>query len=56
MLEIHTCPVWQFASGIRIPGFYPMDDHPPVVGWCNVAVIAINGESRNFLLTLAASE
>lgn len=48
--SIHTCPVWEEPNGSRRPGFDPDDAHPPVVGWCNVAVIDFDGEPRRFLL------
>ena len=47
--ELHVCPVWEEPDGVRRPGLYPEDDHPPVVGWCNVLVIDINGEQHHLL-------
>lgn len=55
MLEVHTCPLWQEADGSRTVGLAERPDHPPVVGWCNMALIIIRNESRWFLLTLDAS-
>lgn len=49
-LTVHTCPVWEDDDGSRRPGFTPEDDHPPVVGWCNVLVAEIAGEQHAFLL------
>lgn len=54
LLEIHTVPLWEEADGSLTLGMALRDDHPPVVGWCNAAIIQINGELRLFLLTLDA--
>jgi hypothetical protein len=35
-------------------GLRERQNHPPVVGWCNTALLSINGELRWFLLTLDA--
>lgn len=52
--EIHTVPVWEDPDGSRRLGIAPEKDHPPVVGWANVAVIDIEGEPHEFVLTLDA--
>jgi hypothetical protein len=49
LAAVHTCPVWEEADGTRRPGFDEEPDHPPVVGWCNVLVIDLNGERRRLL-------
>jgi hypothetical protein len=55
MLAVHTCPLWEHQDGQRIIGINPCAHQLPVVGWCNAAHIAINGETRWFLLTLDAT-
>lgn len=54
MLEVQTCPLWEDSDGSRRPGLEYEPDHPPVVGWVNVAVITIDGRPRLVLLTLDA--
>lgn len=54
MLEIHTVPLWEESDGSRTLGMYERPHHPPVVGWCNVAVIELFGQRRQILLTLNA--
>jgi hypothetical protein len=54
LLEIHTVPLWEEADGTRTLGMRERQNHPPVVGWCNTALLSINGELRWFLLTLDA--
>lgn len=49
VLEVHTCPVWEDADGSRRPGMEPEDDHPPVVRWCNVLVLTIDGDEHRLL-------
>lgn len=55
LLAVHTVPLWQEDDGSRTLGIKPRADHPPVVGWCNLARIRIGGEVRWFVLTLDAS-
>lgn len=55
MLEVHTCPLWQESDGTRTLGLFERPDHPPVVGWCNAALIVIHGQSRWFVLALDAA-
>lgn len=50
LLAVHTCPLWEDEDGERRPGMDPEDDQPPVVGWCNVGIIELNGRSYRFLL------
>lgn len=49
LLEVHTCPVWQEQDGSRSIGMEPRDDHPPVVGWCNVLVLTIGRRKLRLL-------
>ena len=49
-LAVHTVPLWEEEDGTRRLGMEGEDPHPPVVGWCNVMLIEINGEVRPFLL------
>jgi hypothetical protein len=51
LLAIHTAPVWQEHNGQRTVGIEHRPNHPPVVGWCNAALIVLNNESRWFVLT-----
>jgi hypothetical protein len=51
MLAVHTAPLWQEANGQRTIGLEYRPNHPPVVGWCNTALIAIGHEARWFVLT-----
>lgn len=55
MIEVATCPLWENADGTRRPGLSYEPEHPPVVGWCNVAVMDIGGELHRLLLTLDAA-
>jgi len=52
-LSLHMVPVWEECDGQRTLGTYPRYDHPPVVGWANIACIKIYGEARWFLLTVS---
>lgn len=52
MLAVHTAPLWQEADGQRTIGLDYRANHPPIVGWCNAALILLNGQSRWFVLTL----
>lgn len=54
LLALHTCPLWQETDGMRTVGMYERPNDPPVVGWCNTALIEVDGRSRWFLLTLDA--
>lgn len=54
MLAIHTVPLWEERDGSLTLGVKQRVDHPPVVGWCNLARIRLGGEVRWFLLTLDA--
>lgn len=54
ILEVHTCPLWQEDDGARTVGMRERADHPPVVGWVNVAVMEICGRRRELVLTLDA--
>lgn len=55
LLAAHTVPLWQEHDGSLTLGMDHRSDHPPVVGWCNVERIVINGERRWFLRTLDAA-
>lgn len=54
LLELHTVPLWEEQDGSRTLGMMERPDHPPVVGWCNAALIEIEGSARWFVLTLDA--
>lgn len=54
MLALHTVPLWQEEDGGLTLGMCHRPNHPPVVGWCNAALIRIGGDARWFLLTLDA--
>ena len=49
---VHTVPVWNDHGTIHIAGIDEerpdLEDH--VVGWCNRAVIDLEGELRTFIL------
>ncbi len=51
---VETCPLWEDGDGARTVA-YERQDHPPVVGWCNVAVVTIGGKRHRLLLTLDAT-
>jgi hypothetical protein len=54
MLAVQTCPLWQEEDGSTCVGLTLREDHPPVIGWVNVAIIEFEGQPRLLLLTLAA--
>lgn len=57
LLAVHTVPLWQEDDGSLTLGIEPRADYriPPVVAWCNVARIYLDGELRWFLLALDAA-
>ena len=55
LLEVGTVPLWEERDGSRRLGLEHAPDHPPVVGWCNVATVTIDGERHRLLLTLDAA-
>lgn len=44
LLAVHTCPVWEEDDGSLSIGIEPREDHPPVIGWCNVLKVELAGE------------
>ena len=51
---VHTCPVWEGEDGPVI-GLSDYRDHgfkrqPKVIGYCNVAVVSIDGTVHELLL------
>lgn len=52
--HIDTCPVWEEDDGSMRPGMDYEPDHPPVVGWCNIATIELDGIEYKLLLNLNA--
>jgi hypothetical protein len=55
IIEVAPCPLWDDPDGTRRPGVAYEPDAPPVVGWCNVAVMDIGGEPYRVSLTLDAA-
>lgn len=48
-LEVHTVPLWEDPDGRRRPALAPEPVTPPVVGWVNVIVVEIDGETYRLM-------